>query len=175
MIKKLNNWTNRNSEILMIIAWYLFSFLIIFIAIKIALRINLFPIEILNTLTGIILFWIVFFFSLNILIKIITWVNLKAKTPNKKFEEKEKKGELDEEVIKFNNWLEFFIFSITIIGTEYLNFFWTLKISLKLLSEKTKEEAKGNKVTGFYWGKSKSPKTAFILCGYLIKPKKQSK
>jgi len=155
-IKNLNTKLNKNSEIFMLIALYFISILIILISTKIALNVNFFSIGILNNLFGLIIFFLAFIFTLNMLIKTILWINLNPKITIKERNKLKKSKEsikIKEHEISFKYWYEFFIFSLTVMATEYTPFFWTIKTAIMAHPLKLKKIIKGKKITSFTWGK----------------------
>ena len=182
-IKEINKKLNAHSELFMLMCFYFLSIVLNWFAFSLIEKLNLFPQNILNLAIGVLIFLIVFLFSLNMLTKTILWINLRPKLTEKdrkkinreidKLSEKEKKLKklkektkifleirekleiLKESEIRFKTWVEFSIFSSTIMATSYTPFFWIIKHVFKSLKFQIKNLFDRNKKKVFFaWRKS---------------------
>lgn len=172
-IKKINEKIDKHSEIFMLISFYFISIVLNWLAFSLINDIKIFPQNFINKIAGILIFLIVLLFSLNMLSKLILWIKLKPKISQETFEKaiknnsKKDKEILKENTIEFENWMEFSIFSITVLATKYLPFFWTLK--MVLASNPFRNKMKNEKIKRFYIGKSLFKKQETIHLGFLTK------
>ncbi|MDA3836933.1 MAG: hypothetical protein PF542_04890, partial [Nanoarchaeota archaeon] len=179
MFKKIINKLNDYSETFMLIVIYGFSILLNWIIFSFSMKLNLFPQKSINSLIAFCIISIFLILSLQFIIKTILWVNLKPKIStnnfNKLIKKKNNKLLLKENCINFSTWTEFFLFSITILGTEYLPFFETIKTAIINHPLKLNKNFKKEKISGYYIGKSLKKKQTIVHTGYLTKPLNKNK
>ncbi len=156
IFKKIWKSLDNSEETFMLITIYFVSIILNLFSLNLIWEINFFEIRKLNLLFGIILFLIIFFSTLNFLIKVIAWINLKPTLTRgqlkkkikklRKLDEKRKKekskpkirkiekeeNRIAEEIrnhkVENNTFLQFVFFSTIVISTTYAPFFWTWRM-----------------------------------------------